>query len=1389
MAASVARLYKNLTKCERFYVERRSMWNVRSPFPFCEGREVFFAVSAVFLLSGCLTSKFASTNSAIDTPLSGLQVSVDQLTPTGRTNQSALVFSGEVGTGATTVVIYASTDESAGCVSQLGSASAGVFEATGIAANLSSATDGPYFFWAQASNLSTQGDCTPVNFSFVYDSTPPVISNLSIAATSTSLTESPSATWDAVVDPNSGVVAKLEYSIGNGTDPNEVSPPVAWTAFSSVTQTSLQVSGLALTDSTTYYFKLRATDSAGNVAVENAPWYVSTSGTIDLSVSNMSLTPQGRSNSSNLTFTGTAGTSATTVNIYGSTNSTLGCTTLLGSSSGSTFPTTGVSVTLASPVEGPYFFWAQGTNGTSTGTCTGISAAFVYDITPPTITGLTATPTVSNLSTQSPLISWNAIVDPNGGSIASVQYTITSTTSGDDPVPTFVDMPDPTQTSITVNGLTLTDTHVYDFTLQATDAAGNVSQSVVSWTYDSLSPGTLSAVYPSDNVLSSQKRNYSGTCTTGGNVVATPAWSTALAPVSCVNGAYSVQIDFSTFLAEAPDPIGAYAGQASVQFAEAAHGSIAAATSTKTISYQPPLHLGSGFNGNVLAIAYATDVPNLGKVYVGGAFTTYQGVTVGHLVRLNYDGSLDLTFSTNMGTGFNGSVLAILPLSAGQVVVGGSFSTFGSTPAVGIAELQSTGVFDGSFSIGSGFKTESNANAQVDALALALDNGDILVGGNFTRYNSTTDNYKFFARLTTGGVASSTLPTSLLLNNSVLAIASTSAGDVYLGGAFTTYGITTVNHIAHISSAGVLDTNFIQGTTNKNFDQNVYALLYDSSASLLYIGGAFTKYGDDSSWKGLLRVSTSGARDVSFKSPQFLNGTSSGIVYALQKAGDGSLIVGGNFNNNSLNKIAKLSMSATTGGTVDSTFLAGSGAGFSATITTYIVYALAASSDYANNFAVGGSFQTYRNQQMPYYARLRLDGNPDSGTYNQGGPNNTVRVVQSLNDNTGRVYVGGDFTTWDGVANPYLVRLLADGSLDTSFVSAFTTASGDGVYAIALDSSGIAGTAGEIFVGGLFSKYNATTTGALVKLTSAGLLDSHFNSTIGTGVTGGTVMALLQDPSTFALYIGGSFTALDGAAQAHLTALTSAAGVLANFHTNANPSANVYALAMATPGSDLYVGGAFTTIGGGASNRLAALYTTGSNIGLLDATTFVVGATGFNNDVHAILLDTGGNVFVGGNFTTYKGTTEPARLVRLLAASGSIDPNFNPSGGAGFDGIVYDMILDESGDLIVVGAFSNYSGTLVNGVARLSDTGGLDTSFISGTRAYTNATDPLGVNFYGTTSTHIIYSISNPNDGSERLWLGGSFTVYSGANRADLIRLMDDSGSFLNSTPEDGRLD
>lgn len=137
-----------------------------------------------------------------------------------------------------------------------------------------------------------------------------------------------------------------------------------------------------------------------------------------------------------------------------------------------------------------------------------------------------------------------------------------------------------------------------------------------------------------------------------------------------------------------------------------------------------------------------------------------------------------------------------------------------------------------------------------------------------------------------------------------------------------------------------------------------------------------------------------------------------------------------------------------------------------------------------------------------------------------------------------------------------------------------------------------------------------------------------------------------------------------------------------------------------TDGS-VIIGGDFTTIGGVARPYLARLRADGS----LDESFPQAGAP--NAPVRA-LLQSGTKVYVGGEFTTV-GTANRARIMRIDLATGALDASFDPA--AGFNGAVRCIVLDPySGELYVGGEFTSYRGTTRNRLAALSTTGNLSSS-------------------------------------------------------------------------------
>ncbi len=194
--------------------------------------------------------------------------------------------------------------------------------------------------------------------------------------------------------------------------------------------------------------------------------------------------------------------------------------------------------------------------------------------------------------------------------------------------------------------------------------------------------------------------------------------------------------------------------------------------------------VGTGLDGQVYAIAvYPTNSIYAGKVLVGGSFQHYNGIGVTNFVRLNVDGSMDTNFDNNLGVGPNGIVQSIAIQLDGNILVGGSFTSFNNTNAAYIVRLLSNGTIDPGFSGGANQAVQgiviqpdnrillvgqfsaadgvlrngitrllptgatdpninfgSGANGDVDAMVIQPTNNTIVIGGTFSEYDGQPDN-------------------------------------------------------------------------------------------------------------------------------------------------------------------------------------------------------------------------------------------------------------------------------------------------------------------------------------------------------------------------------------------------------------------------------------------------------------------------------------------------------------------------------------------------------------------------------------------------------------------------------------------------------------------------
>jgi len=378
------------------------------------------------------------------------------------------------------------------------------------------------------------------------------------------------------------------------------------------------------------------------------------------------------------------------------------------------------------------------------------------------------------------------------------------------------------------------------------------------------------------------------------------------------------------------------------------------------------------------------------KMIIGGAFTTYNGLTRHFLARLTADSSPDTTFNPN--TGADDTILAIAIQPDGKIIVSGSFTTYHSIARRRIARLNIDGSLDTTFNPGRG------ADEDVNVIALQPD-GKIIISGSFTRYNGVGRNR--IARLNADGSLDTTFNPRAGADDAVNAIAIQPDGKIVMGGSFTTYNDVERNFIARLNADGSLDTTFAP-RAGANDAVNTIALQPDGK---IVIGGSFTAY-DDVARNFLARLNADGSLDTSFE----VGAGADDVVLALALQSNGKVIIGGAFRNYDRTErkhIARLNAD----GSLDTIFKPDRG-------TNGEIEAIVLQSD---KIIIGGVFTTYDNVGRNNIARLNSEGSLDLSFNPGGGADEAVLAIALQRD--AKIVIGGGFTSYDNRGRNFLARL------------------------------------------------------------------------------------------------------------------------------------------------------------------------------------------------------------------------------------------------------------------------------------------------------------------------------------------------------------------------------
>jgi uncharacterized delta-60 repeat protein len=355
---------------------------------------------------------------------------------------------------------------------------------------------------------------------------------------------------------------------------------------------------------------------------------------------------------------------------------------------------------------------------------------------------------------------------------------------------------------------------------------------------------------------------------------------------------------------------------------------------------------------------------------------------------------------------------------------------------------------------------------------------------------------------------------------------------------------------------------------------------------------------------------------------------------------------------------------------------------------------------------VGGGYDFVDGVLTSKVRRLSADGSPDA-SFNPGGGGASYGLVQALAlQPDGKIVVGGSgMDGYNGIVTTGLTRLNTDGTVDTGFNAGavgFGTSQGSGFI---VANQGVRSLAvqpdGKVLVGGAFGSYNGQTVSSLMRLNPDGSIDATFAT--GTGIRMGTgtgrVEALLVQADGKIL-VGGSFDSYNGQTVGNVVRLNTNGSRDASFalqSVGVGPTNQVRALVQ-QPDGKLLIGGVFSQANGQASPNLLRLQLNGA----LD-NTFSVGSAAQNSGIYKLRLQPDGSVLVMGDFTQFNGAVRGG--LAKVSSTGTLDAALN-AGGAGSNALVYDAVPVAGGQLLIGGTFTSYHGVARTGLARISQSSG-----------------------------------------------------------------------------------
>ena len=699
----------------------------------------------------------------------------------------------------------------------------------------------------------------------------------------------------------------------------------------------------------------------------------------------------------------------------------------------------------------------------------------------------------------------------------------------------------------------------------------------------------------------------------------------------------------------------------------------------------------------------------------------------------------------------------------GKMLVGGKFQLVNKVKLQNLARLNNDGTLDPSFIIGNG------PDGDVDVLALQAD-GKILVAGKFNKFNNTT--LKNLVRLNSNGAIDESFHLTTDLNYfSFLKLIIQPDQKIIILGSFYDRQNFKYTSLIRLNTDGSLDRSY-------HFDHTTIAAIALQPDGKLLVGGSFP----NTNTAFLTRINFDGTPDNTFI-PN--TGAIKEYITNITMQGNKIVLVGRSTNidqtilGSDVTNIVRLNSN----GTLDNNFINGN-IGSKAGLVNVIKILP------NNKILLGGSFNSYNNNETKPVAQLNPDGSLDVD-FNYDISGTIVSDFTILPDDK-ILIAGSKLTSKEIPSAKSLLRLLPNGTLDLTFGLDVQFGSNGIVKNIVITSDS------KILISGSFSGVNGNKVNALARLFLNGNLDLSFN----TAHLKYKSIVHLQQQTDGKVLVGIDGYYPNQSAEKVLVRLNSDGSIDPTFNLEISQLTSIKKLLLQPDGKILAIAISMDPVSYQVAKQIIVRFnangtldnTFNSNTGVLPST-----EPSKNSFLYTLVLQPDGKIVLAGEFDAYNGV--PYKSIVRLLPDGNLDKTFKTPDIT--TASIYSITVQPDAKILVGGNFTFSNIPQFNGVARFQTNGHLDESFsrfIAGT-PFAIIAEPTGkivvggalnqsanasaknlfrltangdidANFEVGSGTNNVVETIVRNDKDGTLYVGGQFSEVDGIFHYGLARLL-----------------